>query len=80
VHGRQCGHCGLRAGANEHDPCISELPGEVMNACCGHGRTEEAYIQYHQGARYVSGVKTNRVAAALALVLMRVSHPKAGRS
>lgn len=45
---RACGYCGLPDTPEGHDPCIGELPG-VMNACCGHGRTCEAYIQYRGG-------------------------------
>lgn len=40
-----CAHCGLRCGPSGDDPCIENLPG-VMNACCGHGKPECAYIQY----------------------------------
>lgn len=42
---RPCGHCGRSATKEGHDACISNLPG-VMNACCGHGMTEEAYVQF----------------------------------
>lgn len=42
---RPCGYCGLPATEDGHDGCLGELPG-VMNACCGHGRDGEAYIQY----------------------------------
>ena len=77
--GSQCAHCKLRAGENEHDPCISDLPGRVMNACCGHGDVPCAYIQYFRGEKYVKGTLTDRVAGTLALVLMRVSHPNAGK-
>jgi hypothetical protein len=47
-HERGCGHCGLRTGNDGHDPCLGELPG-VMNACCGHGRPEDAYLQRSSG-------------------------------
>ena len=40
-----CAHCGLTCGPSDDDPCIESLPG-VMNACCGHGRPEDAYIQF----------------------------------
>lgn len=42
---RDCGHCHLPNRDDGHDPCLGELPG-VMNACCGHGKPEEAYIQF----------------------------------
>jgi hypothetical protein len=50
---RSCGFCGLANTSEGHDGCISSLPG-VMNACCGHGRKSEAYIQFADGRR-VSG-------------------------
>lgn len=31
-----------------HDPCLGTLDG-VSNACCGHGVTEEAYVQFGDG-------------------------------
>lgn len=40
-----CKHCGLRITPEGHDPCLGTIPG-VMNACCGHGRDEEAYVQF----------------------------------
>ncbi len=47
---RDCGLCRLPNRADGHDACIGELPG-VMNACCGHGSPQEAYIQYVDGSR-----------------------------
>jgi len=43
---RDCGSCALPNRKDEHDACIGELPGDVINACCGHGEVTEAYIQY----------------------------------
>ena len=40
-----CGKCG---GADDHDKCLGMLPG-VVNACCGHGRREDSYIQFVNG-------------------------------
>jgi len=40
-----CGHCGLKRTPEGHDGCIGTLP-NVMNACCGHGETEMAYVQF----------------------------------
>ena len=45
---RPCGHCGRHNTPEGHDGCIGTLPG-VMNACCGHGATNEAYIQFPDG-------------------------------
>lgn len=42
---RDCGHCGLADTPEGHDGCLGTLPG-VANACCGHGRPEEAYVQF----------------------------------
>lgn len=58
-----CGVCKRMRNANGDDPCIEKLPGGVMNACCGHGVTEEAYIQFYGG---------NRVHGALAVKLQNV--------
>ena len=46
---RKCGYCG-NDDRNEkgHDKCIENLRG-VANACCGHGKPDEAYIQYCNG-------------------------------
>ena len=45
-----CGRCGKSRTANDHDPCIANLP-NVMNACCGHGNDGEAYVQFWDGSR-----------------------------
>lgn len=39
-----------------HDGCLGTLPGLIMNACCGHGNDNQAYIQYWNGLR-ISGQK-----------------------
>lgn len=44
---RDCRHCNLHLD-DDVDPCLGRLPG-VLNACCGHGRREEAYIQFESG-------------------------------
>jgi len=45
---RACGYC-LKANTKEdHDGCLGILHG-VMNACCGHGQINEAYIQFSDG-------------------------------
>lgn len=45
---RPCGHCGQPNTPEGHDACLGTLPG-VVNACCGHGDTQLAYIQYANG-------------------------------
>jgi len=42
---RPCGYCGKAFTKEGHDCCLGTLQG-LMNACCGHGKTEEAYVQF----------------------------------
>ena len=42
---RPGGHCGSANTKEGHDGCLGTLAG-VMNACCGHGVIEEAYVQF----------------------------------
>jgi len=42
---RGCGFCGKENTKEGHDGCLGALPG-LMNACCGHGNTKEAYVQF----------------------------------
>ncbi|CAN0430268.1 unnamed protein product, partial [Discosporangium mesarthrocarpum] len=51
---RHCGYCERANTPEGHDGCLGTLP-DVQNACCGHGVTDEAYIQYPDGRR-VSGL------------------------
>lgn len=49
-----CNHCGLFCTKEGHDGCLGELnPKEVMNACCGHGETRMAYVQFWNRERVV---------------------------
>jgi len=41
-----CAICKLTPTPEGHDGCLGTLPGPIMNACCGHGRDSQAYIQY----------------------------------
>lgn len=45
---RPCMQCGLSQTSEGHDGCLRTLKG-VMNACCGHGHTLEAYVQLLDG-------------------------------
>ena len=46
-----CAHCRLPPTPEGHDGCLGTLPPEVvMNACCGHGRDSQAYVQSWNGA------------------------------
>ena len=46
---RPCGYCGKCNTVEGHDGCLGTLP-DVINACCGHGRASEAYIQFSGGS------------------------------
>jgi len=45
-HRPECGHCGKPNTSEGHDGCIGTLPGNVKNACCGHGVESSAYVQF----------------------------------
>ncbi len=45
---RPCGYCGKYNTTDGHDGCLGTLP-KVINACCGHGQIEEAYVQFSDG-------------------------------
>lgn len=45
---RPCGYCNFTNTQEGHDGCFGRLPG-VMNACCGHGDSRLAYIQFTAG-------------------------------
>ncbi len=42
---RSCNLCGTSDSEEGHDMCLGTLLG-VMNACCGHGIDDEAYVQF----------------------------------
>jgi hypothetical protein len=46
---RPCGYCRKRNTPEGHDGCLGTLKG-IMNACCGHGQINEAYVQFLDGA------------------------------
>jgi hypothetical protein len=46
---RDCGFCDKGNTPEGHDGCLGTLPG-VKNACCGHGRSDEAYVQFEKGS------------------------------
>lgn len=41
-----CDNCKKPPTNEGHDGCLGTLPGNIMNACCGHGNDSQAYIQY----------------------------------
>ena len=47
---RSCGRCGRPNTTDGHDACLGELPG-VVNACCGHGNSRNAYVVFTDGVR-----------------------------
>ena len=50
VERTDCGFCGRERTGEGHDGCLGTLPKSViMNACCGHGRADDAYIQFWNG-------------------------------
>lgn len=46
---RPCGYCDKYNSKEGHDGCLGILP-NVMNACCGHGDANEAYVQFWNGS------------------------------
>ncbi len=46
-----CGHCGLKRTTEGHDGCVGTLK-NVMNACCGHGEIQMAYVQFDDTKRF----------------------------
>lgn len=46
---RPCGFCGQPNTPEGHDGCLGTIVG-VVNACCGHGVTGSAYIQFEDGS------------------------------
>lgn len=45
---RPCGNCGKNYTEEGHDGCLGTLQG-LMNACCGHGKSDFAYVQFLDG-------------------------------
>ena len=54
-----CTNCRKGPTPEGHDGCLGTLPGLIMNACCGHGDNNVAYIQYWgengKGGKRISG-------------------------
>lgn len=46
----RCAHCNKLPTHEGHDGCLGLLPEDVvMNACCGHGDIDIAYVQFWDG-------------------------------
>jgi len=41
----RCAKCNELPTRDDHDACLGTLPG-LMNACCGHGEDDMAYVQF----------------------------------
>ncbi len=56
-----CVKCKKGPTKEGHDGCLGTLPGSIMNACCGHGNNEIAYIQYWgdngEGGKRIAGAE-----------------------
>ena len=60
------------------DPCIGYLPG-VYNACCGHGKDDEAYITFglpEGNDNYASGTVALEIITAMRSALGDLSYEK----
>lgn len=66
INPSECENCHLPGRSDGADQCIGWLPGPIMNACCGHGDTGMAYVQFAPWLR-IAG----RTAHACQWVLMR---------
>ncbi len=62
----ECDKCKMMPNDDDTDACMGVLPG-VMNACCGHGKSSSAYVQFSPRVR-LSG----RTALACMWVLRQV--------
>lgn len=51
---RDCGFCNCKQTKEGHDGCLGTLK-FAMNACCGHGSTREAFVQFSKVFR-ISGI------------------------
>lgn len=55
---RPCAKCKEYSTEEGHDACLGTL-GNVMNACCGHGKHDD-YIQFDNGIRISGKFKIER--------------------
>lgn len=61
---KECNFCGKGNTVDDHDGCLGTLP-NVMNACCGHGVIEDAYVQFPddsciRGQEAIDWIKINK--------------------
>lgn len=57
---RNCGFCGKKNTREGYDGCLGIVP-NIMNACCGHGVEDEAYLQFWDGKRISGKQATNKI-------------------
>lgn len=51
-----CCHCKKLPSKEGHDGCMGKLPDKwVMNACCGHGEDDRAYVQFWNSRKLIGG-------------------------
>lgn len=60
-----CGYCEKKRTTEGHDGCVGTLD-NVMNACCGHGQVEMAYVQFNH-KDYEQNPNNNRLSGEAAL-------------
>lgn len=70
----KCGHCGIDRTPEGHDGCIGTLE-NVMNACCGHGETKHAYIQFNH-KDYNSNPNLQRISGTEAIEYIQKNKEK----
>jgi len=63
-----CNHCNLDPTKEGHDACLGTLP-NVMNACCGHGDVNLAYVQFNH-KDYQEDSNKQRLSGQVALDVM----------
>lgn len=56
---RKCGYCGKSNTKEGHDGCLGILE-SVMNACCGHGIVNNAYVQFRDGF-IMNGINADKI-------------------
>lgn len=67
----ECRYCGLCRTQEGHDGCVGALEG-VREACCGHGQTSEAYIQFDH-SDYKSEPDKYRITGRDAVTYIQIS-------
>lgn len=61
-----CEHCNKQRTPEGHDGCIGTLQ-NVVNACCGHGETKMAYVQFYD-ERIIQGEEALKIIKDIKLI------------